>query len=604
MPLELPRRVLADFVRVLPQFVAYEVVTRLIMAAVVLPLFTLATSLLLASQGIGAVTNATLGPFLASWQGITFVVLLLGLVVWGLIAEVGGSITIAAANRTHTTPTSYTTVLRHALGRAPNLLSVGGVLLLIYAAVALPLTGFGVNTTVLQDIAVPTFILSVILGTPAFLIGYLAVLALLGALAILLSYTFPLIIVGDLRAWAAIRTSVRLVTTNPRAWWHHYGAPSLLASLAVSVVVGAWFGLVTGTFALLRQHEAVLLPLGVFLLLVQNGAALFGSMLLIPFGSQRLVAAYYASLPAEGPLAALAASGPDLPARQKRSLLDRAVSRPGRLGLGLVAGMAALALPLGYAANDLVHDRTRVLLVGHRAGGFGAPENSLAGLSFAHRHGADLVEVDVQRTADGHYVLNHDETFRRVAGVNRASSEMTLAEVRELRIQGSTERVPTVEEFLTAAHAIRMPVVLELKGATADEQMADDMVALADRLDMRERVVLMSLDYRLVAAIERKNPDVVTGFAYFLAIGNAGTLASDLAFMEEGEATSARLTDVLFAGKQSYVWTVNDGGAMATLALRGVDAIITDEVAVARRVLDEHNSLSSAEILQQLFWGA
>lgn len=591
-----------DFLRVLPQFIGYEVVTRLLTALIIVPLFTLASSFLASSQGTGTVTNGTLGPFLASWQGITFVVLLLALVLWGLIAEVGGSITIAAANRERTTRTSYAAVLRHALSRTPNLLSAGSIVLLLHAAVALPLTGFGVNTSVLQNVAIPSFILNVVLGTPVYLTAYLVLLVILATLAILLSYTFPLIIVGNMKAWAAVRTSVRLVTTHPKAWWRHYAWPSLLAGLAVSGVVAAWFGIVSGVFALLRHQEAILLPLGVFLLLVQQVAVLIGAMLFIPFGSQRLVAAYYASMPAAGPLAALAASGPSLPPVQKRSLLDRIVSRPRRLGLTLVVGMAALAIPMGYAANDLVHARTRVLLVGHRAGGFGAPENSLAGLALAQRYRADLVEVDVQRTADGHYVLNHDDTFRRVAGVDRPARAMTLAEVRELRLQGSDERVPTVEEFLTAAKAINMPVVLELKGVTADQQMADDMIALADRLGVRQRIVLMSGNYQLVSAVERMTPDILTAYVYFLAIGNPGNLVSDLAFMEEGQATWSNLLDVLVAGKQSFVWTVNDGETMSALALRGVDAIVTDEIALAREVLDEHNGMSSAQILQQLFW--
>ena len=106
-------------------------------------------------------------------------------------------------------------------------------------------------------------------------------------------------------------------------------------------------------------------------------------------------------------------------------------------------------------------------MIGHRAGGNAAPENSLAGLRYAIGQRADQVEIDVQRTLDGHYVLNHDDTFQRAAGDGRPSFQLTLDQIKALRLTNG-EQVPELEEFLTAAKG-RVQVLLELKGgATAD----------------------------------------------------------------------------------------------------------------------------------------
>src|SRR3989442_12124372 len=55
----------------------------------------------------------------------------------------------------------------------------------------------------------------------------------------------------------------------------------------------------------------------------------------------------------------------------------------------------------------------RVRVVGHRGAAAHAPENTIASLERGVREGADDVEFDVQRTADGVPVLLHDKTCDR-----------------------------------------------------------------------------------------------------------------------------------------------------------------------------------------------
>ncbi|MBB5786966.1 hypothetical protein HD601_001541 [Jiangella mangrovi] len=51
-----------------------------------------------------------------------------------------------------------------------------------------------------------------------------------------------------------------------------------------------------------------------------------------------------------------------------------------------------------------------VMVIAHRGYWRGAPENSIAAVEQAIDRGAHVVEIDVQRTADGHLVLMHDTT--------------------------------------------------------------------------------------------------------------------------------------------------------------------------------------------------
>ncbi|MEM9660552.1 MAG: glycerophosphodiester phosphodiesterase family protein, partial [Planctomycetota bacterium] len=95
-----------------------------------------------------------------------------------------------------------------------------------------------------------------------------------------------------------------------------------------------------------------------------------------------------------------------------------------------------------------------VRVVAHRGGALlGPPENTLPAIDKAIAIGADLIEIDIRQTADGHLVLMHDETVDRTTnGVGRVD-QMTLAEIGKLTVnsQGAeTVRVPTLEEALAA----------------------------------------------------------------------------------------------------------------------------------------------------------
>lgn len=65
-------------------------------------------------------------------------------------------------------------------------------------------------------------------------------------------------------------------------------------------------------------------------------------------------------------------------------------------------------------------------IVGHRGAAGRLPENTLRAFQFAIEAGADVVECDVRRTKDGKLILLHDKDFKRVAGVRKSPSEMTL----------------------------------------------------------------------------------------------------------------------------------------------------------------------------------
>jgi len=99
-----------------------------------------------------------------------------------------------------------------------------------------------------------------------------------------------------------------------------------------------------------------------------------------------------------------------------------------------------------------------VLIAAHR-GGYDsdkadrAPENSVANIHVSHLKGYPIYETDIQRTADGHFVIVHDPTLDRETTGTGQTKDHTLAELKRLHKRYrdgsvSPHHIATLEEFL------------------------------------------------------------------------------------------------------------------------------------------------------------
>ena len=96
-----------------------------------------------------------------------------------------------------------------------------------------------------------------------------------------------------------------------------------------------------------------------------------------------------------------------------------------------------------------------VFVVAHRGDWRHAPENSVAAIKGAADMGVDMVEIDIQRTKDGGFVLMHDGSIDRTTEGKGNVADYTVEELRRFRLRRadgslSDETIPTLEEALTA----------------------------------------------------------------------------------------------------------------------------------------------------------
>lgn len=97
-----------------------------------------------------------------------------------------------------------------------------------------------------------------------------------------------------------------------------------------------------------------------------------------------------------------------------------------------------------------------VLVIVHRGDWRNAPENSIRAIENTIKMGADMVEIDIQKTKDGQLVLMHDKTLNRTTNGKGNVSDFTLEEIKKLYLKSGVgiethHRIPTLEEAMLVA---------------------------------------------------------------------------------------------------------------------------------------------------------
>lgn len=136
-----------------------------------------------------------------------------------------------------------------------------------------------------------------------------------------------------------------------------------------------------------------------------------------------------------------------------------------------------------------------------------APENSLAAFQKAVDAGYGI-EFDIHKTKDGHVVVFHDDTLVRMCGVEGRVEDKTLAELSELRLKGTDQKIPLLSEMLELVDG-RVPLLVELKGAALDTSLCP--AANAILLQYKGDYIIESFNPMLVRWYRKNRPDVVRG---------------------------------------------------------------------------------------------
>lgn len=100
-------------------------------------------------------------------------------------------------------------------------------------------------------------------------------------------------------------------------------------------------------------------------------------------------------------------------------------------------------------------------IISHRGGANLAPENSLAAIKVSKTLGVDAAEIDIHITKDNQLVVFHDPDLKRLAGIDKRIIDLSLSEIRKIKLYSGTT-IPTLPEVIELA--TDLPLVIEGKG--------------------------------------------------------------------------------------------------------------------------------------------
>ena len=224
-----------------------------------------------------------------------------------------------------------------------------------------------------------------------------------------------------------------------------------------------------------------------------------------------------------------------------------------------------------------------VAVIAHRGASAAAPENTVEAFRLAREMGADWVELDVRRTADGVAIVHHDA---HLADGRR---------IGHLHVDELPDYVPSLAEALDVCDPLG--VHIEIKNLPDDPDydsehlVADAVAGLIAAYLGPERVVVSSFNVDAVLAVRAVDPGIPAALnlgmvepAQAVARAKAHGMAAVHPFDAMCDpAFVRRAHDV---GLAVNVWTINDAERMAALLAMGVDGLITDVPDVARAVID------------------
>ena len=212
------------------------------------------------------------------------------------------------------------------------------------------------------------------------------------------------------------------------------------------------------------------------------------------------------------------------------------------------------------------------LAIAHRGDPFAHRENTLVAFAAAVAQGADMIELDVRRTADGGVAVVHDATLERLWGLRRAVAELPLADVRALGLPDLAQALDAIPAHVQVMvdyeeEGVAEPALDAVLATGALDRVVFSGDAFAGHTRIRER----EAGARIAATWTRDHPiserllDEL-GPEFYNPSGNV--LGRDAGAVERMHARGTKVS----------VWTIDEPADMTFFLELGVDAVITNRV--------------------------
>ena len=230
-------------------------------------------------------------------------------------------------------------------------------------------------------------------------------------------------------------------------------------------------------------------------------------------------------------------------------------------------------------------DSKQTKMVAHRGVSGIELENTNAAFIAAGNRSYYGIETDVHKTADGKFVVHHDDNTGRLCDTDVVVEETDFATLRGLHLndkEGDPTRadtlIPTLKEYIATCRRYDKIAVLELK----NEFTQDEIAAICDEiksLDYLDRVIFISFCFANMTRLRALYPDQPAQFLTnryqndLPQILEVHRLDIDILYTE---LTEERIKTFHDHGVKVNCWTCDDKAFGESLAAWGIDYITSN----------------------------
>lgn len=243
------------------------------------------------------------------------------------------------------------------------------------------------------------------------------------------------------------------------------------------------------------------------------------------------------------------------------------------------------------------------LVIAHRGYSLVAPENTLLAYQKAIEVGADMVEMDINLTKDGHLVMIHDHFLERTTNGIGLVEEFTLEEIKKLdagfhfKPRMEPIQIPTTEETLQLIKDAGVLVCLEIKGGNTERacMIAEKLVELIKRFELFDKANIcsyfpeaVSLAKNLVPELEisrERLPDDMP-FAISDAIRQAQESSARILLSDFNTLKPGDIDDLHQAGIAMWTWNPYELSEIESVISQHTDGVMGDNPKGAREIID------------------
>lgn len=573
------------------EYLYSAIVFQLLRGLILLPSFAFLFSKILERAKIFGITNKTLILLLKNPFSLFLTLLLLIFVSFSIFYELGYYFLLVEFQKSKREYTIYE-IIKKLNSKWKKFFGFSSLFIVIYFILLLPLASFGLQTELTESFKIPNFIVDELLKTTGGAVLYFSVIALTVYLSLRLIYTIYFFVNSEgLSLFQAAKKSYEATEKNTFRNFILF-----LLSMSIFIILALISVLICLIPIILveRYIPSLVMVVSIVTLTLVQFLLYFAGSFSMPLLINSVV----------GSIEGTKSEKDIVMTRQEGNVFHKPKSAKNkyiRRGIAIFVGI--MFVVNGFALYTIIYNED-IGVIAHRGYTANAVENTITALRDAATANADMMELDIQETADGEFIVMHDYNLKRFTGASNYVKDMTLEELKKVKINqnGHTDEMSSLSEFIDVAKELNIGLLIEVKPHGGESpEMEENLVKLLREKNVLDYFIIQSLELDVLDRIKEIEPDAITCYVIPFLVGNLMETEHDFVALEDYSLREKTIEQARAQDMGVLAWTINDEALIKKYLLEDIDGIITDKVELAIKWRDNSSDRSFVERILDFF---